>query len=283
MVKKIVILIILFTLTYAFLYFENSALVTTNLDLQLPGLPSGFNGYKILQISDLHGKEFGRSNKRLISTIKKISPDIIVITGDLIDAFDYNEEITLNFIDKIIDIYPIYFTTGNHEINCTKYFESLDKKLKEKGVYVLRNSTAIIQKNKDCITLIGLEDPQFIHKSDNDINKKIMSKELDNLIIENNKNIFKILLSHRPEQFELYSKYNINLIFSGHVHGGQFRLPFVGGFYAPNQGLFPKYDSGKYTLSNSTMIVSRGLGNGSIPQRIFNRPELIVVTLNKSN
>lgn len=279
--KKALVVFTLLIFTYIFLYFENNALVTTKFDLSFSGLPSGFNNYRILQISDLHGKEFGKSNKTLISKIKKISPNIIVLTGDLINSTDYNEKAFLNLIDELIDICPVYFVTGNHEMNLTEC-QSMDRKLEERNVTVLRNAPVTIHKNGDSILLLGLDDPQLLYKSENEQNKRVLSEELDNIINADNKNMFKILLSHRPEQFELYAGYDIDLVFAGHAHGGQFRLPFIGGLYAPSQGLFPKYDGGKYVLNNSTMIVSRGLGNGSIPQRIFNRPEIVVVTINKN-
>jgi predicted MPP superfamily phosphohydrolase len=279
MFKKTGIAIVLIILVFIFLYYENNALVTTRLNLYLQDLPPSFDGYKILQLSDLHGKEFGIDNKKLVSKIKKASPNIIVITGDLINSTSYNEMIILNFIDKIVDICPVYLSTGNHEVNGMVDFASLEGKLIDRGVITLRNTSSLIHKNGDSILLIGLEDPKLLYKSQNKQNYNIMSEELEKLLYNADKNMFKILLSHRPEQFDLYSKHNINLTFSGHVHGGVFRLPFIGGLYAPNQGFFPRYDSGKYTLNNSTMVVSRGLGNGSIPQRIFNTPEIVVVTL----
>lgn len=277
--KKIVLLFILSIIIYLFLYYENNALVTTKLDLYLSGLPSGFNEYKILEISDLQGKEFGNNNINLVSKIEKVSPDLIIITGDLIESSHYDEKSALNFIDQIKVLAPVYFITGNHEVNTLQYFDSLENKLKERGIKILRNSNDTIERNGDSIAVLGLDDPIFIHKSDNANNAKAMSAALSKIIDKNNEGMFKILLSHRPEQFSLYAKYNIDLTFSGHAHGGQVRLPFIGGLYAPNQGFFPKYTSGKYVLNNSIMVVSRGLGNGTIPQRLFNRPEIVVVTL----
>jgi uncharacterized protein len=278
---KTMVTFVILTIAYIFFYFENNTLATTNFELSFAELPSSFNNYKILQISDLHGKEFGKNNKVLISKIKVISPDIIVLTGDLITSNNYNEEVFLNFIDEIIAICPVYYVTGNHEMFALRSLEPLDGKRTKRDIYILRNEATFIRRGTDSILLMGLDDPQLLYKSDNKQNSITMSNELDKIINKGNRNTFKILLCHRPEQFELYAKYNINLIFAGHAHGGQFRLPLIGGFYVPGQGLFPKYDGGKYVLNNTAMVVSRGLGNGSIPLRTFNRPEIVVVTLKK--
>ncbi|GIM28725.1 phosphoesterase [Clostridium polyendosporum] len=266
------------TLLIIFLYLQNNLLKITRIKLSFDKLPKSFNGYKIVHLSDLHGKTFGRSNNKLISTINKEKPDLIVITGDLVDVRYFNDNETINFLDQIKQIAPIYYVTGNHELAKGR-FTQLEKILKKKGVKILRNSTDMIKKNTEVIALIGIDDPILTDVTDNNINRKLLSMKLEKLLKSTQQSTFKVLLSHRPEQFSLYAEYNIDLTFTGHAHGGQIRLPFTDGLIAPNQGFLPKYTSGKYTLNNSTMIVSRGLGNGSIPIRLFNRPEVIVTTL----
>jgi predicted MPP superfamily phosphohydrolase len=281
-IKKLLFFVILLIFIVIFFYFENNILTATNIELTLPNLPKEFNEYKIVQISDLHGKEFGKDNIKLITKIKEASPDLIFITGDFIDSNKYKEEAASSLIDKLKDISPIYFVTGNHEVNTLQYFKSLEKKLYDKDINILKNTTIVIKRNTDSITLIGIDDPQFAGINDNDKNEKLMSKIFYILSTDFNDQPFKILLTHRPEQLSLYSEYNIDLVFSGHAHGGQIRLPFIGGLFVPNQGFFPKYTSGKYVLDSTTMIVSRGLGNMSWFPRIFNRPEIIVTTLYNS-
>jgi len=279
-IKKVVIAILTLLVIVIFLYYENNSIKTTNIDFASKALPENFNEYRILQISDLHSKLFGVNQKNLISKIEKAKPDIILITGDLIDSKHYNEENSLKLVKGIKDIAPIYFVTGNHEKWSGK-FQGLEGKLKEMGAQVLRNTNVKLEKAGENILLMGIDDPEFNYTYENNNDSKIVEGELQKVLSKEDGQGFKILLSHRPEQFPLYAKHKIDLAFSGHAHGGQIRLPIVGGLIAPNQGFFPKYTSGIYHKDSSVMIVSRGLGNSIIPQRIFNRPEIIVLTLRR--
>lgn len=274
--KKIIIFTIIIAILL-FLYLQNNMITTTNITVQSSNLPKTFNGYKIVHLSDLHNKTFGKGQKSLIRKIKKTKPDLIVFTGDLIDSRRYNEEPSIKLMKEITKIAPVYYVSGNHEGRSGK-FNELEKGLLESGVNVLRNTNKIIKRGEESIYIIGIDDPVLHHFDsyrDDTINN-IIEVATDNIP---NKDGFKILLSHRPEAFSLYSRYGMNLIFSGHAHGGQIRLPFIGALIAPHQGLFPKYTSGKYTQGLSAMIVSRGLGNSLFPQRLFNRPEIILVEL----
>lgn len=266
----ILVLIVLLVIVY------NEKIVISNITYKNSKIPSSFDGYKILQISDLHNAEFGKNQKTLIEKTKEIDPDIIFITGDLIDSYNTNINIAMKYIDGITDIAPIYFIPGNHESRIESYNELCDR-LTSSGVKILNNKNVFIQKDSSSIGLIGLDDPAFIQTSNQDeLFKKLLvdlSKDMDSA--------FKILLSHRPEKLVDYKAAKVDLVFSGHAHGGQFRIPFVGGLLAPNQGFFPKYTSGIYKDENTSMIVSRGLGNSIFPFRINNSPELVVVTLEK--
>lgn len=266
----ILVLIVLLVIVY------NKKIVISNITYKNSKVPSSFDGYKILQISDLHNAEFGKNQKTLIEKTKEIDPDIIFITGDLIDSYNTNIDISMKYIDGITDIAPIYFIPGNHESRIESYNELCDR-LTSSGVKILNNKNIFIQKDSSSIGLIGLDDPAFIQTSNQDeLFKKLLvdlSKDIDS--------DFKILLSHRPEKLVDYKDAKVDLVFSGHAHGGQFRIPFVGGLLAPNQGFFPKYTSGIYKEDNTSMIVSRGLGNSIFPFRINNSPELVVVTLEK--
>ena len=270
--KKIIMIysVIILFLCGFYLNFENTTLQVTKYDITDNKLPENFNNFKIVQISDYHNTNSTKLSKNLIKEIKKQEPNIIVLTGDLIDARKTNINIAINFIKQIKDIAPIYYITGNHEASSSEY-----KKLKEEminlGINILENKVAVIQKNNEQLNLIGINDPKFT-KEVSIGDSEIIRRQIDNLKYD--KDIYTILLSHRPEAFNTYVNKNINLILSGHAHGGQIRIPFIGGVIAPNQGLFPEYTSGKYKKENSTMVVSRGIGNSIIPFRINNRPEL---------
>ena len=212
----------------------------------------------------------------IFDILKAESPNIIAITGDLIDSNHTNLEVALSFAQQAVKIAPCYFVTGNHEAWVGSQYEELKTSLENAGVTVLQDEAIELNYGDECIQLIGLNDPDFSER-DSFLSESILETKLSQVNISNE---FTILLSHRPEHFNVYQNKNIDLVLSGHAHGGQFRLPFLGGVIAPNQGLFPKYDAGIYTENGTTMIVSRGIGNSIIPVRINNRPEIIIIELN---
>ena len=231
-------------------------------------------------MSDLHSKSFGDNQNDLIEKVNKVNPNLIVFTGDLVDSERYNEDSSLMLMEKLVQIAPVYYITGNHEWWSGK-FNSLESELKNVGVHVMRNTVEELNNGNDNIHLIGIDDPAKITESYSE--QAITEEAIRNTMKEvKNDGSIKILLAHRPELVSLYSKFTIDLVFSGHAHGGQFRIPFVGGLVAPNQGLFPEYTSGKHVVDQTTMIVNRGLGNSIIPIRVFNRPEIVVVTLKRT-
>ncbi|MES9698012.1 metallophosphoesterase [Bacillus sp. JJ927] len=275
--KRIVLLIATLVGSSIFLYLQNNLISITEVKITSSKIPSAFKGYKILQISDLHNKKFGENQNVLIKKVKNLNPDIIVITGDLIDSKSYDAEISLQVIRELVTEYPVYFVTGNHEQWSGKY-NSLEKELKKYHVTVLRNEHVSIQKGEQEIYLLGIDDPDFTNgnRDEGSIIKAEIVKAKDKAQLDG----YKVLLSHRPEFLAEYADEKVDLVLSGHAHGGQVRLPFIGGLVAPNQGILPKYTAGLYEKQNTSMIVSRGLGNSIIPQRIFNRPEIVVVQLN---
>ena len=267
--------------TGVFLYFENNHIVTTQINVKSSKLPDAFDGYRIIHLSDLHNKRFGRKQEALVRKIKDARPDIIVITGDLIDSRHFDSEASLELIRQIVNSAPVYYVTGNHEMRSGQ-LETFVNALKETGVHVLQNAYDRISRDGDWIYIMGIDDPFVSQERFMEVG--IAKREIERMVNETQENDgFKILLAHRPDMFPLYSEYGFDLIFSGHAHGGQIRLPFIGGLFAPNQGFFPRYTSGKYKLWNSVMVVSRGLGNSLFPQRLFNRPEIVVLTLSKGN
>lgn len=275
--KKYIILASIIVLLGCFSYFQNNSIVVSKYNVASNKLPKVFDNFKIVQISDLHNKVFYKDNNTLVKKIESQNPDIIVITGDLVDRRKYNEENALSFIDKISSIAPIYYVNGNHE-GWSGKFESLEKELKERSVIVLRNESLYYEKDKEKLVILGVDDPAFNTAShfEDYMNEDIIKKELTDI---NDDEKFTILLSHRPELFQLYVNNKIDLAFTGHAHGGQVILPLLGGIVSPNQGFWPEYYKGMYEKNNTVMVVSRGLGNSIIPQRIFNRPEIVSVTL----
>lgn len=254
----------------------NQALELSVYCIESDNLPESFDGYRIAQISDLHNAEMGKENEKIISKLKEAEPDIIVITGDMIDAQNTDTDIALNLARKAVEIAPCYYISGNHEAGVNQY-EQFKYDLIQLGVIVLDDDKVKIELGGESISLIGVNDPNF--KRDN------LSGSADTVIgdilnsLSDEEDGFTVLLSHRPELFDTYVKSNIDLVFSGHAHGGQFRLPFIGGVVAPNQGFFPEYDAGIYADGDTNMVVSRGIGNSIIPFRVNNRPEVVLVEL----
>lgn len=274
--RLIISLIVLISIIF-FFYFQNNSIVTTEMTISSAKIPSGFDEYKIVQLSDLHSKSFWKNQSVLVKKVKRINPDLIVFTGDLVDAKRYDEEPSLILMKEMVQIAPVYYTTGNHEWWSGR-FNSLESKLSDLDVRVMRNKGDVITNGTDKIRIIGIDDPAL------DSGGYSEQAVVEDAIVNSIKDLpedssFKILLSHRPEMISLYSHYKFDLVFSGHAHGGQLRIPFVGGLVAPNQGFFPKYTAGTYRLDDTTMVVNRGLGNSIIPLRIFNRPEIVVVTI----
>lgn len=280
--KKITIIFsiicLLLILCGIYFYFENTTLEVSTYQIASNKIPNEFNNYKIIQISDFHNNTSSKLTKKLIAEIKNQKPNIIVITGDLIDSTKTNVDIAIDMIKEIIEIAPVYYVTGNHEARTNEY-DNLKSQMIELGVKILENEAQEIQLNNSTINILGINDPSF-NKERDILDSEIVKSNMEN--IQYNKDNFTILLSHRPEVFKIYVEKNIDLVFTGHAHGGQIRLPFIGGIIAPNQGTFPEYTDGIYREKDTTMVVSRGIGNSIIPFRVNNRPELMIVEL-KSN
>lgn len=280
--RKIILLISIIlavSIIVVYLYLENTSLEISYYDIVSDKIPKEFNNFKIIQISDYHNSKSKKLNEDLIDAIKNEKPNIIVITGDFIDSRNTNIDVSIDLIKNIKEVAPIYYVTGNHESGIIKSYEELKEKMQEQNVIVLENETDVIEIEDSKINIIGINDPQMLRESLTE-DSYIIDNELEDSNYDNT--IFSILLSHRPEAFSTYVENNVDLVLSGHAHGGQIRLPFIGGIVAPNQGLFPKYANGLFKESNTSMIVSRGIGNSIMPLRVNNRPELVIVTLKNS-
>ena len=270
---KIIITAVILIFIAVMIVLGNTMIEVNNYKITNQNLPSQFNGYKIAHVSDFHNR---KNYDTIVEKIKENSPDIICITGDLIDSRNTKTEISLDFVKKLVEIAPCYYVMGNHESRLTEIYPNFENDLKNLGVTVLRNQAVTLNKNGETITLIGLDDPRLSSKAKNvDSVCQTVKDQLSNFEI----NTYTIVMCHRPEALTEYVNANVDLALTGHAHGGQVILPFIGGVIAPNQGLFPKYYKGTHTENNTTMIVSRGLGNSLCPIRINNSPEIIIVEL----
>ncbi|RBP68313.1 hypothetical protein DES36_10374 [Alkalibaculum bacchi] len=272
-----VIALIVIFIIYAL--WQNNCVRMTKYEYKNAKIPEGFNGYRILQISDLHNKNF---HGLLDKLVEESNPDIIVITGDLIDRRNTDIKTATELVKRLSIMVPTYYVTGNHEQLSDKYNE-LMKEMKKLDVRFLDNSYITLSNKGDEVGLMGVADPAIVQSEStylwND-NQKYMIESIKELY-KNVKTNFNILLSHRPELLNVYKDSGVDLVFSGHAHGGQVILPLIGALVAPNQGFIPKYTEGIYSKNSTSMAVSRGLGNSIIPIRINNPPELVLITLKR--
>ena len=250
-----------------FFLYQNKHLVVDNFIVQSEKISGDLDGFKIVQISDFHNAYFGRDNDKLLAIIKNQNPDIAVITGDLVDSNHTNINRALEFAQRVQEICPTYYVTGNHEYWLDeKDLDILLSGLRDSGITILENECVNIDKGDSSFALVGLDDRNL---SDNTLTN----------ILQDYKSEFTVVLAHEPQYITNYSGEKVDLVMSGHAHGGQFRLPFMGGVVAPGQGFNPQYTEGEYKMKDTTMIVSRGLGNSIIPVRLFNYPEIVCVEL----
>lgn len=259
------------------LWWGNTAVTVHTITVTDSRLPQAFSGFRVAQISDLHNDEFGKGNETLLRCLGEAKPDIILITGDMIDSRRTDVEAALTFAAGASEIAPTYYVTGNHEQRVPRAFARLEEGLEKLGVRVLRGEEEKIWRDGASITLVGVDDTSFYAQDHPGQSPEgLLLEDLFHLRGESG---YTILLSHRPELAETYAQSGVELVFSGHAHGGQVRLPFMGGLVAPGQGLFPQYDGGLYTVGDTNLVVSRGLGNSIIPLRVNNPPEIVLAQL----
>ncbi len=273
-VKSFILIAITFLLI-VWLVYGNVSLQTTVYEVPVSTEYSDMNGFTIVQISDLHNARFGKEQARLLKAVAEQEPDIIAVTGDLVDSSHTDLNIAMEFMKQAVGIAPVYYVTGNHEGWLGATYGELEKRLEEAGVFVLNNTMYSGQFEGMDLNIAGVHDPDMPG------NNIVLARQVIPELTADAEG-YTILLSHRPELFDTYAESNINLVLSGHYHGGQFIIPFIGGVIAPGAGLFPDYTEGTFTKSGTTMVVSRGLGNSVIPVRINNRPEVVVVRLQVS-
>ena len=236
-------------------------------------LPESFDGFKIVQLSDLHGAEFGEDGMELVEKVKELEPDIIALTGDFV-----TDEGDLAAVEKLaarlVKLCPVYFVSGNHEFGSCLAVK-VRNILERAGVKYLSNEYLTINRGEDGILLGGVEDPLAYADM-------LSPDELAQKMNDAAPDAFKILLGHRNYWMTEYPELPVDLIFCGHAHGGLIRIPGVGGLTGTDRRLFPDFDAGEYNNGRYTLIVSRGLGNSVSIPRVFNRPEIVCVELTRA-
>ena len=275
----IIVIVLIVILAGVFLYLQNNTLDITRYKIRSEKI----NGrIKLVHLSDLHSKPF----KKALSEVKSLKPDIILITGDYINDKEKNRDKMFSFGKELCAVAPVFYITGNHERRLHN-FEELMESLSEIGFIVLLNESKTININDNNINILGLDENQadfedYKARKNGTFEYRDMKPYFDEI---KDVDSFKIVLSHYPENFmgisEMnYSQYDFDLQLSGHAHGGQFILPFFGPVFSPGQGIRPKYARGSFG-EKPMLIVSRGLGNAEFPFRLFNHPEINVITISQ--
>lgn len=275
-----VLLIAIITLciaTIIWLIWSNVTISVNTYIVKHNQIPDVFDGFRILQVSDLHNAEYGKNNSKLVQKIKDSKPDIIVFTGDIVDESTKDLTSLEIFIQELVKIAPCYFATGNHEARA-KLYPEFKEFLQKAGVVILEDANTVFEYNGGTMNIAGIQDLSFRDPEDMTPSHQRLEEKLSQVIRDD---CFNVVLSHRPEFIETYAAAGAQLVLSGHAHGGQFIIPILGSIYAPGQGLFPEYTRGVYEKDNTQLVVSRGAGPSSFPVRINNQPELVLVALER--
>ena len=269
-IRRLLALLALFALAAGFVYWQNFTLQVEPVELFFESLPPQFDGLRVAELSDLHGRSFGKNNVRLLRTLQKARPDMICICGDL---FDEKTDLTMlePLLTGLTEIAPVYYVTGNHEWQVKNLREILQK-MRAWGVTVLENEGRVLSRGGAEMVVAGVHDPcgPYDMKSPAALVRELRSTQGD---------AFVLMLSHRNDELPMWSQLGVQLVLSGHCHGGVVRLPFLGGVFGTRRELFPEYDAGVYRQDGTTLFVSRGLGYTNVHFRLFNRPHIPIMIL----
>ena len=277
-ISMIIFVFILICLLSAVL--DSSRFVTVSYEIRSDRLTKPC---RMVLLSDLHNKSFGRDNERLLKKITELSPDAVLVAGDMLTATkgqDYGR--ALRLMERLAGSYKIYYGMGNHEHRLELYpdqypgmYEGYLNGLRAAGIEPLINECTYLSAWNVAVCGVQIDSCYYKH-----LRKEPMESEyLLRILGEAREDAFQVLIAHNPVYFEEYAAWGADLVVSGHVHGGIMRLPVLGGVLSPSLTLFPKYDGGRFTCGKSTMILSRGLGSHTIPLRFFNPGELVVIEL----
>lgn len=269
-IRRLLALLALFALAAGFVYWQNFTLQVEPVELLFESLPPQFDGLRVAELSDLHGRSFGKNNVRLLRTLQKARPDMICICGDL---FDEKTDLTMlePLLTGLTDIAPVYYVTGNHEWQVKNLREILQK-MRAWGVTVLENEERVLSRGGAEMVVAGVHDPcgPYDMKTPAALVRELRSAQGNDFIL---------MLSHRNDELAMWSQLGVQLVLSGHCHGGVVRLPFAGGVFGTRRELFPEYDAGVYRQDGTTLFVSRGLGYTNVHFRLFNRPHVPIMIL----
>mgnify|MGYP000965975750 FL=1 len=273
--KTAVLLVLTALLAAGFLLWGNCSLQTTETALVSPALPPAFDGLRIVELADLHGRVFGRGSRRLLAAVRRAEPDLICIDGDL---FDEHTDLAMlpPLLRGLCAIAPVYYVTGNHEWRVPG-LRGILAQMRACGVTVLQDDWRVLRRGEDALIVAGTDDPC------GPAERKTPAELIANIRAEAGEAAFLLLLTHRNDQLPQWSALGVQAVLAGHCHGGVVRLPFVGGLFGTDRRLFPAWDAGLYRQGETALYVSRGLGYTNVHFRLFNRPEVAVIVLRRGD
>lgn len=273
--KTVVLLVLTALLAAGFLLWGNCSLQTTETALVSPALPPAFDGLRIVELADLHGRVFGRGSRRLLAAVRRAEPDLICIDGDL---FDEHTDLAMlpPLLRGLCAIAPVYYVTGNHEWRVPG-LRGILAQMRACGVTVLQDDWRVLRRGEDALVLAGTDDPC------GPAERKTPAELIADIRAEAGEAAFLLLLAHRNDQLPQWSALGVQAVLAGHCHGGVVRLPFVGGLFGTDRRLFPAWDAGLYRQGETALYVSRGLGYTNVHFRLFNRPEVAVIVLRRGS
>lgn len=272
--KTAVLLVLTALLAAGFLLWGNCSLQTTETALVSPALPPAFDGLRIVELADLHGRVFGRGSRRLLAAVRRAEPDLICIDGDL---FDEHTDLAMlpPLLRGLCAIAPVYYVTGNHEWRVPG-LRGILAQMRACGVTVLQDDWRVLRRGEDALIVAGTDDPC------GPAERKTPAELIADIRAEAGEAAFLLLLTHRNDQLPQWSALGVQAVLAGHCHGGVVRLPFVGGLFGTDRRLFPAWDAGLYRQGETALYVSRGLGYTNVHFRLFNRPEVAVIVLRRA-
>lgn len=273
--KTAVLLVLTALLAAGFLLWGNCSLQTTETALVSPALPPAFDGLRIVELADLHGRVFGRGSRRLLAAVRRAEPDLICIDGDL---FDEHTDLAMlpPLLRGLCAIAPVYYVTGNHEWRVPG-LRGILAQMRACGVTVLQDDWRVLRRGEDALIVAGTDDPC------GSAERKTPAELIADIRAEAGEAAFLLLLTHRNDQLPQWSALGVQAVLAGHCHGGVVRLPFVGGLFGTDRRLFPAWDAGLYRQGETALYVSRGLGYTNVHFRLFNRPEVAVIVLRRGS
>lgn len=275
--RRLLAAVLLLAVVLGALWWGNTSIETEQFTFTSAALPEGFDGFRAAVLTDLHGAAFGKNNEKLLSAVAEQAPDAIFLVGDLVDENTEDAALYAASLGAALSaVAPTYYVTGNHEWACgMEAVEKIKQSLTDGGVTVLSNEFVCIECNGDTVVLAGVDDPNGYadQKSPEALATEVYAACGDP---------YWVLLAHRNDRFEAqYSLLGADLTVSGHGHGGCIRLPLTDGLLGTQHDLFPSHTAGFYENNGARQFVSRGLGNIGMTFRVFNRPQVAVITFER--